>query len=226
MKRIVALMMCAVSLGAAAQVTYPYNPDGNADTLIGVTDLQDILSTYGQPFLPSEVLVGDSTLSFWIDQLSATVLTQQATIDSLLALQMAPVNNQFTFFDFFYPFEITNGFTTGTGLSGLSITDQTSKELVTGIRLQKRECATIGKILHAGEVVVGGETENFYNMAALVERVGVPDDYALYRIDAIIESFYGGSEAKVIVTFLAGSSSDLTPGAEYQISISALPYSD
>ena len=225
MKRLLALMMCAVSLGVTAQVTYPYNPDGNADTLIGVTDLQDILSTYGQPFLPSEVLVGDSTLSFWVDQLSATVLTQQATIDSLLALQMAPVNNQFTFFDS-YPFEITNGFTTGTGLFGLSESNQTSKELVTGFRLHNRECATIGKILHAVEVVYGGETENFYNMAVLVERVGVPDDYALYRIDTIIQSFNSGSETKVIVTFLAGSSSDLTPGAEYQISISALPYSD
>ena len=185
-----------------------------------------MLSVYGGTFLPSEILVGDSTLSFWVDQLSATVLTQQATIDSLLALQMAPVNNQFTFFDVFYPFEITNGFTTGTGLFGLSELNQTSKELVTGIRLHKRECATIGKILHAVEVVFGGGTENFYNMAVLVERVGVPDDYALYRIDTIIESFNNGSETKVIVTFLAGSSSDLTPGAEYQISISALPYSD
>ena len=44
MKRLVALMMCAVSLGAAAQstITYPYNPDGNADAIIGVTDLQDM----------------------------------------------------------------------------------------------------------------------------------------------------------------------------------------
>ena len=89
MKRLVALMMCAVSLGAAAQstITYPYNPDGNADALIGVTDLQDMLSTYGGAFLPSEILVGDSTLSFWVDQLSETVLTQQATIDSLVELQ-------------------------------------------------------------------------------------------------------------------------------------------
>ena len=84
MKRLLALMLCAVSLGAAAQVTYPYNPDGNADTLIGVTDLQDLLTNYGQPFLPSEILVGDSTLSSWIYQLSETVSLQQATIESLL----------------------------------------------------------------------------------------------------------------------------------------------
>ena len=40
MKRLVALMICAVSLGAAAQstITYPYNPDGNADGDIAVDD--------------------------------------------------------------------------------------------------------------------------------------------------------------------------------------------
>ena len=59
MKRIVALMICAVSLGAAAQstITYPYNPDGNADALIGVTDLQDMLSTYGGAFSPSDIQI-------------------------------------------------------------------------------------------------------------------------------------------------------------------------
>ena len=81
MRRLLALTMCAVSLGAAAQstITYPYNPDGNADTLIGVTDLQDLLTTYGQPFLPSEILVEGQTLT--------TVLTDlQQSIDSLSAL--------------------------------------------------------------------------------------------------------------------------------------------
>ena len=81
MKRLIALMMCAVSFGAAAQstITYPYNPDGNADALIGVTDLQDMLSTYGGAFYPSEILVEGETLT--------TVLTQlQNSIDSLSGL--------------------------------------------------------------------------------------------------------------------------------------------
>ena len=81
MKRLVALMICAVSLVAAAQstITYPYNPDGNADALIGVTDLQDMLSTYGGAFSPSEILLDGETLT--------TVLTQmQNSIDSLSGL--------------------------------------------------------------------------------------------------------------------------------------------
>ena len=86
MRRFLALTICAVSLGAAAQssITYPYNPDGNADAIIGATDLQDLLANYGGAFSPSEILVGDSTLTFWIHQLSETVNTQQALIDSLM----------------------------------------------------------------------------------------------------------------------------------------------
>ena len=211
MNRFFTLLLAASCLTAVGQVTYPYNPDGNADALIGVTDLQDMLSTYGGAFLPSEILVGDSTLSFWVDQLSATVLTQQATIDSLLALHMAPVNNQFTLNlgPFFLP---TNSFTTGTGFSGLSLSNQTSKEQVTSLRLTDRECATIAKVR---QLTLSSTPSG----AVLVEKVGVPDDFALYSIDMVIDDFNDGQEIKVLVTFLAGSSSDFTAGSEYQISI-------
>ena len=51
MKRLIALMMCAVSLGAAAQFpNLPYNPDENGDGLIGVADLQGLLALYSQEF--------------------------------------------------------------------------------------------------------------------------------------------------------------------------------
>ena len=90
MKRLVALMICAVSLGAAAQITYPYNPDGNADSLIGVSDLQDVLSTFGLPFSPNEILVDslplDSVLSGMqsaLDSLSETVSSQQEELDMI-----------------------------------------------------------------------------------------------------------------------------------------------
>ena len=76
MKRLVALMMCAVSLGAAAQTTYPYNPDGNADSLIGVADLQDLLTTYGQGFAPNEILFEGQALSIVLASL-------QEQLDSL-----------------------------------------------------------------------------------------------------------------------------------------------
>ena len=66
MKRLVALMMCAVSLGAAAQFpSLPYNPDENGDMLIGVVDLQALLANYGQEFSSAVVSEdGESAIVF------------------------------------------------------------------------------------------------------------------------------------------------------------------
>ena len=66
MKRLVALMMCAVSLGAAAQFpSLPYNPDENGDGLIGVVDLQGLLANYGNEFASTLVSEdGESALTF------------------------------------------------------------------------------------------------------------------------------------------------------------------
>ena len=86
MNRFFTLLVAASSLTAVGQVTYPYNPDGNADGDIAVGDLQDFLVTYGNPFSPSEIMVGDSSLTFWVEQLSQTVQAQQEQIDSLTHL--------------------------------------------------------------------------------------------------------------------------------------------
>ncbi|MDB0025037.1 hypothetical protein N9D95_00650 [Flavobacteriales bacterium] len=69
MKRLVALMMCAVSLGAAAQFpSLPYNPDENGDMLIGVVDLQALLANYGQEFSSAVVSEnGESAIVFMGD---------------------------------------------------------------------------------------------------------------------------------------------------------------
>ena len=76
MNRFFTLLLAASCLTAVGQVTYPYNPDGNADTLIGVTDLQDLLVVYGNSFSPSEILVQGETLTSLLTQL-------QNSIDSL-----------------------------------------------------------------------------------------------------------------------------------------------
>lgn len=63
MKRLVALIMCAVSLGAAAQISFdaPWNPDANGDAQIGVSDLQSFLAVYGQDFALGTFITPDST---------------------------------------------------------------------------------------------------------------------------------------------------------------------
>ena len=65
MKYFISLVLVAMSFNSFAQetITYPYNPDGNADSLIGVPDLQDLLSNYGNPFAPSEILYNNEPLA-------------------------------------------------------------------------------------------------------------------------------------------------------------------
>ena len=54
MNRFFTLLLAASCLTAVGQVEVPWNPDGNADGLIGVEDLQDFLSVYGSTYLITE----------------------------------------------------------------------------------------------------------------------------------------------------------------------------
>ena len=76
MKRLIALMICAVSLGAAAQIDwdFPYNPDGNNDGYIFSEDLLDLLTVYGQEFNSEELYLSQdsSSLIVYVGELIAT----------------------------------------------------------------------------------------------------------------------------------------------------------
>ena len=76
MKHLLTMLALTLGIGANAQSTYPYNPDGNADSLIGVSDIQDLLSNYGLPFSPGEIVISGESL---FDMLSG----MQAKIDNL-----------------------------------------------------------------------------------------------------------------------------------------------
>ncbi len=52
-----AVSLTATTTATAQSITVPYNPDGDANGLIGVTDLQDLLSTYGGAFAPGAIVV-------------------------------------------------------------------------------------------------------------------------------------------------------------------------
>jgi hypothetical protein len=84
MKRLVVLMMFAVSLGGAAQstITYPYNPDGNADGDIAVGDLQDFLVTYGSAFSPQEIQIGDQSLIDFLAEIEERNRVEHYQLDS------------------------------------------------------------------------------------------------------------------------------------------------
>ena len=85
MKNIFTISLCflALSLSAQETITYPYNPDGDADGLVAVPDIQDLLAVYGSPFSPAEIMVGDTALSEWIQILYQALQDQQAVIEAM-----------------------------------------------------------------------------------------------------------------------------------------------
>ena len=76
-KYILILATTATALAANSQVTLPYNPDGDANGLIGVTDLQDLLSTYGGEFTPGTVMVNAVELGALLDSLQSQITALQ-----------------------------------------------------------------------------------------------------------------------------------------------------
>ena len=92
MKNFFTLTLCFLTLSLTAQepLTYPYNPDANSDQFVAVSDVLETIATYGDQFLPSEIMVGDTTLSNWIQILNQTLANQQAVIDSLQASLASP----------------------------------------------------------------------------------------------------------------------------------------
>lgn len=67
-------LLAAGALSASAQtVTYPYNPDGNADQYISIIDLQDLLMAYGQSWTPQELAVDSIPLSVYLQSLQAFI---------------------------------------------------------------------------------------------------------------------------------------------------------
>jgi len=87
MKNFFTLTLCFLTLSLTAQetITYPYNPDANSDQFVAVSDVLETIAIYGSDYFPSEIMVGDTTLSNWIQILNQTLANQQAVIDSLQA---------------------------------------------------------------------------------------------------------------------------------------------
>ena len=71
------LATTAAALSANAQIALPYNPDGDANGLIGVTDLQDLLSTYGGEFAPGTIMVNAVELGAVLDSLQSQITALQ-----------------------------------------------------------------------------------------------------------------------------------------------------
>ena len=77
-----ALISLCFSLTAQETITYPYNPDGDADGAIASPDLLDILGVYGGEFSPSEIQIDGVGLLQVIQELQ----------NQIAAIQLLDVN--------------------------------------------------------------------------------------------------------------------------------------
>ena len=77
MKHLYFFILAMACLSASGQIIYPYNPDGDANGLIGVTDLQDLLSTYGGAFAPGAIVVDSVELGEVLDSLQSQIVALQ-----------------------------------------------------------------------------------------------------------------------------------------------------
>ena len=68
-----AVGLTTTTTATAQTVTVPYNPDGDSNGLIGVADLQDLLTTYGGAFVPGSIVVDSIELGEILDSLQAQI---------------------------------------------------------------------------------------------------------------------------------------------------------
>ena len=78
MRKPLILFLAAACLTATAQsdIDYPYNPDFENDGFVGIEDVLELLSVYGTPFTPEQLLLDGASLTEIIESL-------QSQIDSL-----------------------------------------------------------------------------------------------------------------------------------------------
>lgn len=78
MNRLFTLILAAACFTASAQsdIDYPYNPDFENDGFVGIEDVLELLSVYGAPFTPEQLLLDGASFTEIIESL-------QTQIDSL-----------------------------------------------------------------------------------------------------------------------------------------------
>ena len=98
-------------------VEYPYNPDADADSSIGVVDLMSLLGVFGDDFEPAELLIDEVSLLSILVEMQSTIVALQAQVDALEAAAMPELASHLTWVDSTSTFElsganlqISNGF--------------------------------------------------------------------------------------------------------------------
>jgi len=94
MRLLFTALACLLSVSLSAQeqvITYPYNPDGDSDSLIAVPDMMDILTLFGNEFIPEPVMVDGVVITEWLesssnqccDSLASVIDSMQVVLESI-----------------------------------------------------------------------------------------------------------------------------------------------
>lgn len=89
MKNLTTLILLTIGLTASGQssIDLPFNPDSDGNGFISVSDLQNVLSTYGTIFSVEEALVDGVELSTFIAETDSTIDSLQAEASVCVELQ-------------------------------------------------------------------------------------------------------------------------------------------
>jgi len=76
-------LLSLTSASAQTEVTYPYNPDSDANEEIGVSDLTSMLAVFGGSFAPGSILVDGVALAEYLNDLQETISSLQDQVNAL-----------------------------------------------------------------------------------------------------------------------------------------------
>lgn len=88
-------------------VDYPYNPDADEDSLVGVADLMGLLSTFGDEFEPAAILVNEVGLADFLMAMMTTIEALEAQVAALEAVAMPELSNHLTWDEDMGTFELS-----------------------------------------------------------------------------------------------------------------------
>jgi hypothetical protein len=88
-------------------VEYPYNPDADADSSIGVVDLMSLLGVFGDDFEPAELLIDDVSLLSILVEMQSTIVALQAQVEALEAAAMPELASHLNWVDSTSTFELS-----------------------------------------------------------------------------------------------------------------------
>lgn len=90
------VVLPSIVLGQLTDIVVPYNPDFQNDGVVNLPDIMEILQLYGEAFEAESILVGDTSLSSFLEGIVTAINYYSNKVDSLEATLTNLQTNQFS----------------------------------------------------------------------------------------------------------------------------------